>query len=808
MKDTDSTASIDRPIIGVLCGGSSSERGISLNSARSAVDHLSSLDVDVRILFFDADNQPVVVPLAAMYSNTPQDFDHKLEQIGQRLVGEELTSFLRTIDLALPVIHGSFGEGGALQALLEEAGTPFVGSPEAACRTAYDKFRVNRHMAEQSFDVFPLELLGDDDSLRQTLEAFVAANASHGTFVVKPRRSGSSVGVRVVHGVTEAEEAAREVFTIDEGGYAVIEPFCRGREFTIVVVQGHSGDPVALVPVEVELDASLEIHDYRTKYLPTAEARYFIPPRFAPDAVAHVRDRAQRLFASLGLRDAARIDGWLLEDGSVVFSDVNIASGLEQNSFFFIESAFVGLAHQDVLRYLLNGVSRREGLSWTIPDPAEATVASSRTAVDVLFGGASSEANVSVMSGTNVWLKLRSSARYAPSPCLLEDDHTVWRLPYYLCLFHTVEEILWYCRQGSSTADANERLRAAVHDGFGDLEAYRSQTEFVPARRELPAFAEDADLVFLAVHGGIGENGDLQALFDRSGTTYTGSGAEASRLCMDKNETALAIRSLAGDGIGSARKTLFAVERLWSMSESELSDLWARATAELGGAALVAKPNAEGCSTGVARLSRVEDLRTYLEAVRAGLPRIPEGALPSEERIVELPPHGFRELLLEEYIETGRVSFRGQEVSLEGRSDWVEVTVGFVGGRGDVRVFPPSITVATKSVLTLEEKFQGGTGTNLTPPPPAILSEAVADEVRRRVALVVEELGVSGFGRIDAFVDRTTGHLLVIEANTIPALTPSTVLFQQALACDASLTPKSLLESILGLAERREVVQS
>jgi D-alanine-D-alanine ligase-like ATP-grasp enzyme len=112
----------------------------------------------------------------------------------------------------------------------------------------------------------------------------------------------------------------------------------------------------------------------------------------------------------------------------------------------------------------------------------------------------------------------------------------------------------------------------------------------------------------------------------------------------------------------------------------------------------------------------------------------------------------------------------------------------------------PSITVASSSVLSLEEKFQGGTGINITPPPPEILSPALTTEVRRKIALVAEKLGIRGFARIDAFVHTATGDVVIIEANTVPGLTPSTVLYHQGLAECPPLYPRALLEKFLEYA--------
>jgi D-alanine-D-alanine ligase-like ATP-grasp enzyme len=106
-------------------------------------------------------------------------------------------------------------------------------------------------------------------------------------------------------------------------------------------------------------------------------------------------------------------------------------------------------------------------------------------------------------------------------------------------------------------------------------------------------------------------------------------------------------------------------------------------------------------------------------------------------------------------------------------------------------------------VLSLEEKFQGGTGVNLTPVPPELIEARVLETIERRIASAANALGVEGFARIDAFADARTGDVVVIEANTVPGMTPSTVLFHQALAETPSVEPAAFLARAVEHAVRR-----
>ena len=136
--------------VALLCGGPSLERGISLNSARSVCDHLQSKTVEIVPIYFDHTKKPYLISRAQLYSNTPSDFDFKLLNSAKPLTRSALTKLLKTVDLAFPVMHGPFGEDGEIQRLLRKIACPFVGSPEDACKRAFDKYKANEFIVVES----------------------------------------------------------------------------------------------------------------------------------------------------------------------------------------------------------------------------------------------------------------------------------------------------------------------------------------------------------------------------------------------------------------------------------------------------------------------------------------------------------------------------------------------------------------------------------------------------------------------------------------------------------------------------------
>ncbi len=696
----------DRFRIAVICGGPSPERGISLNSARSVMDHLGDEGIEIVPLYVDQQKRFWTISCGQLYSNTPADFDFKLQ--GQPL--QDPREVLRLVDLVFPAIHGAFGEDGELQQMLEEWGIPFVGPSSRACRRMYYKDRAHQELAQAGFATWPQYKSAD------ALEFF----RTHREGIVKPICGGSSIGVRLVRRAEEVPPGC------------ILEPIIKGREFTIVVIDGK-----ALVPTEVDVEG---LFDYRAKYLPTHNVFYHTPPRFGEEIVQRIRREAEQLFAYFKIDDFARFDGWVT-DGGLLFTDFNPISGMEQNSFFFRQAAAMGMTHKEVLQRVVASACRRLHI-----DLPEGYVAheEERLPVFVLFGGKTAERQVSLMSGTNAWLKLQRSKKYEPTAFFLDVEGYVWQLPYAVALNHTVEEILHHCQ-----------LQSLPKLTF---------REFTQLAQEMGAF------VFLALHGGEGEDGTVQSYLDEHGLLYNGSCPKASRLGSDKLATARVIEALGHPDLQALRKT--------SLQEP-LPDF-----------PLIIKPRSDGCSAGVVVLHSREDLTRYMSLV--GKPRIEPGTFRGQSSPIEMPMAG-AQFFLEPYLEPDRIRIDQGKLSIEEKQGWVELTVAVVGGVA----FSPSITVASEAVLSVEEKFQGGTGINITPPPEEVISRGEVEKIRRLVELCAKALHLHSYARIDLFYNRRTGKVVVLEANTLPALTPSTVLYHQGLAENPPLPPIQLLERLI-----------
>src|SRR3989344_820811 len=449
--------------VAILCGGPSLERGISLNSARSVMDHLGSLGVSI----------------------------------------------------VFPCIHGTFGEDGEIQNLLEKYNIPFIGSASKSCKMAFDKHKANEYIRSLGFyapNSIVLKITDSKKTITQKINKFWKGEKIKRA-IVKPASGGSSIGVFSVEKTKDAIKSVEILFSKRMDTRVVMERFAEGKEFTVIILQNRFNMPVAILPTEIEVEYDKnQFFDFRKKYLPTRQVAYHCPPRFSNEIIEKIQIESEQLFSLFGMRDFARFDGFLMPDGNIWFSDFNPISGMEQNSFLFQQSSRIGFSHQDLLRYIVNNAFLRRSMNKEIENP-----------LAVLFGGETAEKPTSLMSGTNVWLKLRGSEIYKPYPYLLGQDKEVWKLPYSYILNHTVEEIIKNAMKAKKDSVrlaflvGKVKLRLALEKGDATEEF------FMPKKLYLNDLIKEHPFIFLGLHGGIGENGTIQKILSDKKIKYKGS---------------------------------------------------------------------------------------------------------------------------------------------------------------------------------------------------------------------------------------------------------------------------------------------
>lgn len=285
----------------VLAGGISHERDISLRSGRRVADGLSSLGH--RVTLRDPDSSL----LASLAENTLAE---------------------GTPDVIWPALHGATGEDGALSALLEAAGIPYVGSRSSAARLAWSKPTAKVLVGRVGVDT-PVSITLPQSTFRE-LGASSVLDAVLGhlgaDLVVKPAQGGSAQGVTTISQGSELPRAMVDAYTYSD--VALIEQRVRGTEVAVAVIDTGSG-PAALPAVEIEPRDGR--YSYAARYN-AGETRFYAPARIAEDVAERVTWAAVAAHEALGLRHLSRIDIIIDAAGTPWFLEANVMPGLTETS--------------------------------------------------------------------------------------------------------------------------------------------------------------------------------------------------------------------------------------------------------------------------------------------------------------------------------------------------------------------------------------------------------------------------------------------------------------------------------------------
>ncbi len=285
--------------IGVLLGGPSNEREVSLDSGRNVCYKLSPHHYDVTPLFLDRTNNIYPLSTVELVHNSTAEIEYGLDRtkkIGWHALPE-------LFDFIFIGLHGSPGEDGIVQGALELLKLPYNGSGIAASAISMDKFKTNELLRQEGFDVPNSLLVHYDDWLKNQDTIMQNITASHFfPCIVKPHDDGCSV---MVNKINNQDELSKAINTLFKNGkkVAMVEEFIQGIELTVGVV-GNT-HPMALPPSQAVVKKDLL--SMEEKFLPGAGENQ-TPAPLPINALKYVRRVMEEVFATLGCKGYARID--------------------------------------------------------------------------------------------------------------------------------------------------------------------------------------------------------------------------------------------------------------------------------------------------------------------------------------------------------------------------------------------------------------------------------------------------------------------------------------------------------------------
>lgn len=299
--------------IGVLLGGLSAEREVSLKSGKAVAQGLRRCGFEV--LEID--------------------------------MGRDLASQLSSarVDAVFIALHGRLGEDGTVQGLLEVLGIPYTGSGVLSSALAMDKILSRQVLAAHGVPVAPGRMIGLDDADDEVLGALSLP------VVVKPSDEGSSVGVTIIKDLRVLAKAVDDARACSSR--VLVEKFIAGKEITVAVLDG---EPLGTLEVE----AHAEFYDYTAKYAQGGSTHH-VPARMSAERTVRALEVAQGAYAALGCAGAARVDIIVpeREEDDLVVLEVNTIPGMTERSLLPEIAAYVGIDFDELVRRIVLGAATK-----------------------------------------------------------------------------------------------------------------------------------------------------------------------------------------------------------------------------------------------------------------------------------------------------------------------------------------------------------------------------------------------------------------------------------------------------------------
>lgn len=292
------------PIIAVFAGGTSAEREVSLGSGRASAIALA------------------------------RSFPTRLFEVNSAAIPAGVDPARHVV---FSTLHGTFGEDGGMQRLLDAAGIHYAGCDAASSALTMDKTRTKEAAAARGVRVVPGVTFAA--ASKPTADAVIAQVGENA--VVKPNSEGSSVGLALV---SSRAELVAKLDAITTGSW-LIERRIVGREFSVGVLGGKAMGVVEIRPKS-------GVYDFTSKYT-KGMTEYFAPAPLDPAATTEVQRAAETAFAACGCRDYARVDFMLSAQGEFFLLEINTLPGMKETSLLPMSARCVGLDFSALVRELV-----------------------------------------------------------------------------------------------------------------------------------------------------------------------------------------------------------------------------------------------------------------------------------------------------------------------------------------------------------------------------------------------------------------------------------------------------------------------
>ncbi len=330
--------------VAVLFGGKSAEHEVSIRSAESVIGALDTSRYDVIPIGIDRSGGWHVKEEAMALLSGEERVALINNEGRNHLVAIESGKDEGPVDVVFPVLHGPYGEDGAVQGLLELARVPYVGADVLGSAVGMDKDVMKRLLEHAGIPTTAFRVFRRAESAESSFETLKAELGL--PLFVKPANLGSSVGINRCESTAAFKDAVREAFSYDSK--ILVESDANGREIECSVLG--NDDPIASIPGEIK--PAKGFYSYEAKYVDENGAELLIPAPLDEEITDRVRSRAIEAYQALCCSGMARVDMFINND-TILVNEINTIPGFTSISMFPKLWEATGISYTDLLTRLI-----------------------------------------------------------------------------------------------------------------------------------------------------------------------------------------------------------------------------------------------------------------------------------------------------------------------------------------------------------------------------------------------------------------------------------------------------------------------
>ena len=331
--------------VGILYGGRSVEHAVSVNSARNIYEYIDKTKFEPI---------PIGISQSGKWFKT-QTVNKDIEQgipvslaLDASFPKIQYDNEFVKVDVMFPLLHGTDGEDGSVQGLLQAMTIPCVGSGVLGSALSMNKIVAKQLLMQAALPIGKFLWFSKNDQIK--IDFYNIVQHLGLPFMVKSASLGSSVGVSKVNSESDFKGAVAESFKYDNE--ILFEEYIEGREIECAILGNHPA--TASKPGEIVISDQYEFYTFDAKYVDPDAVRIDVPAKLEESIIANIQSVSVRAFEILRCLDYARVDLFLSKNGKVFINEINTIPGFTNSSMFPMMWKERGISFTDLISKLIN----------------------------------------------------------------------------------------------------------------------------------------------------------------------------------------------------------------------------------------------------------------------------------------------------------------------------------------------------------------------------------------------------------------------------------------------------------------------